>query len=86
MKAPRLLVAALGGLVVFATTHVALRLVLRAYACNAPTAWWPDWAWRCFDPDIRAVQSLTRMGWDSALPLFAAVAIFLFIGLYRDKP
>ncbi|TFL19917.1 hypothetical protein [Jannaschia formosa] len=83
MRPPRLVLAAAAALAAFAATHVAMRLLLHAYACRTPAAWWPDWAWRCLDPGIRAVQSLTRLGWDTALPLFAAVAVFLAIGLTR---
>ncbi len=83
---PRIVLAALGAMLVFFLSRVGIGLFLDAYACRTPAAWWPDWAWLCGDPGARAARALTTMDWDAALPLMLALATFVTVGLTGRRP
>ncbi|PWJ13262.1 hypothetical protein [Jannaschia seohaensis] len=84
-RPPRLLVAALAGVVTGLVTWGTGRVLADAFACRPPTAWWPGWAWPCLDETGQLVRDLTGMGWDTALPLLLGVAVFLAVGLSRTR-
>jgi hypothetical protein len=80
-RPPRLLLAALVGVVTGGAAWIGARTVVVQVSCASPRAWIPDWAWPCLDDTARAVRDAAAIGWDTALPIMVGAAVFLAVGL-----